>query len=403
MPSRKVYKHRKAYVSRPICRGGQTFRCFYKRKFVIYLGGKYQNAAPNAETPPTAWVFTDNNHIGETSWNKCDDQFMTTPLPMVLAPASLAQLLFETQYNGWNGYTNDSIDKYFIPAGSPSNLLTEAKYPDMFYYRYMQPVHYGLSCRVIRCRTVIDTSSDAKWDPSATDLGIADLSWQTPMNFYWRADYSNLNRFYPFKGPTPDTDVSFYYNQGSMQKYISTVPPALPQGNGGWVADKGFDPSAVTEPVSNFHEMLVQKRFAKCTVQPGKDCIMQMQANFKTAGLDGLFSDVRNPDLFNLANVNQQPVSMWLRNYFSVNRLPGQSISSGSGMIPGDLYMAAVLPEVNLDYYNLFNTGLLEEKPKARVAVEFELTTSLIIRCSEKVPDVVKWGGFIPLTVDPPV
>lgn len=363
MPARKVYKHKKVYVQRPIGRGGKLFRFIYRQRRVLYLGGLYKD---------------DPSYVGPYSWQGADTQYQTTPLPIVANPATLCQLIFETQYTPYDGK---------MPSFGPlaNTTLKEAKFPEIFFYRYIMPIHYGIGTRVIRCRTVIDSQASAGWTPSPNDLQSADLSWQLPIHCYWRADYSNMNSIYPFyKGNSPDPTTGGFYSMFNTMLYTPS---------GGYTSEAGYDPTDATilATMSNQHEMLVNKRYAKCTIQPGKDCIMQLQANFNTSGLGGQFTDIQDATIFTPALITA-PVSCWIRNFLSKTGAPGQANMGGYAGIPGDLYMAYVQPELNPDYAALFATQLTDAKPKARLCVELETTTTLILNASERMPDQFIWG-----------
>lgn len=356
MPSRRLYKHKKSYVQRPLGNSGKTFRFIYTQRSQYMFGGG------------AAEAYTSQD------WQHCNSQYNTPCVPMIIPPVSLSRLIFETKYS--DGYASDPFAQSLYQKS-----LVEAKYPDMFNYRYIAPVHYGLSVRVIRARTVIDSTSTANFTPTTADLQNAELSWQLPVHVYWRADYSNLNSFFQFLKPnsTDGTTIDYY------------KPP----------------PTAASDqliPAQSFHEMLVNRRFGKCTIQPGTDCTMSIGCNFKRMNYAGNFPDVFNTSLYTdelmgtgvSPDTSLAPVTCWIRKFFEISDIPGQRTVSSKGIIPGDLYMAPVLPETNPNYAQLYLVKTAEAKPKARLCFEVEMTTTLILRGSEWCPDTLKWGGKIP-------
>lgn len=346
MPSRRVYKHKNSYIHRPIGRGGKIFRFVHKQRQDVLFGGR--------SFPCT--TFVDGSYL-----------YKTTRQPMLMGGTDypyLLNMLFESTL-----------------AGSAQTNLGEAKYPDMFNYRYLIPRYFGMSCRIIRSRLIIDTSDAVQFHPTPNDLINAELSTQVPQTVYWRADYSNLNDFYPF------------------YKSSATSPGgAACQAPGYYNIGYNIEDAVYSQ---NFQEMLINKRFQKCVIQPGTECVMSIGSHFPTRALDGSMTDVRNSLIYNPLSVGNAGggsgsnwnVVQWLRNYNSQIPVPGQAHSGGGGIVPGDLFMAPCLPETSSYYVDLINTPDEVEGPKARIQFDMEFTWTLILYGSEFVPDTQKLGS----------
>lgn len=363
MPSRRTFKHKKDYIQRPIgVAGGKLFRFTFTRQVCIPIGGGAKDATLRYLTP--------------FDWQGIDTEFMTSIIPLVATPATLSQLLFETQfYNGpiqsgaWN--TNGQTTK-----------VSEAKHPDIFYYRYIAPVYYGINMRIHRARSVIATADATDYNPTTQDLQQSELSWQVPVDVFWRADYSNLNTFYPFyEGVSNDPTNGSFYNPKPGTFNDST---------------QAIVPTEVGTAVENLHEMLVQKRFSRCTISPTSDCVMKMGSHFKSLGLSGNMIDVKNTSVFTQNNMENVPVTIWLRQFFSNVGMPGQMSYSSKGMVPGDLYMVVKMPETNPLYSNIYRNPTSGSSAVAaghgKVWLEGTITTSLILRAQELTPDIQPWG-----------
>lgn len=362
MPARRIKKHKKSYVCRPIGTAGKTYRFIHRTRNYMYLGGGSNYPAPDA-TVTKASAF---------DWQYIDSQFQTPTNPIVMGQdtPSLRDMLFE---QGWDGTAVTS--------------LKEAKYPDLFNFRYINPVYYGQSVRVFRARTIIQSEGHANdvagtyFYPSSKDLIDSQLSTQIPVVIYWRYDYSNLNAFYQFHETNSLTTGGGTVLKPDEANFYKPTHQSCTNSTKGLTAQ-------------NFHEMLLNKRFARCVIQPGQDCIMQGKARFPVRGMAGNMADVLNTTAFSAALANDLKLTQWLRYYNSLTTVPGQDQYTSYGLLPGDLYMTVQLPEVMPDQKALLLVkDDVVDKPKARLCIEYETTTTLILKATEWVPDTQTWGA----------
>jgi len=335
---RPVKKHKRSYVQRPIGAGGKAFRFLHKvRTSAEFGGGAVGDGSP-------------------FSWQRLVDQYKTSTIPVLVRPPTLSELVFEQD-----------------ASGSVSTTFTEAKYPDLFRYRYITPSYYGISVRIIRARSVFDTTTTTGFTPTVTDLAQSELSWQLPITFYWRADYSNMNDAFPFyQGDTNNQEDIQYYNY----KWPQTTPP---------------------NSENILCQQLINRRFNKCVLRPNQECVMSMSCHFPTHGLAGASVQANDTEIFgNLTLMETYPVTCWLRAFNRKATVPGRSNTNGQGIVPGDMFMLCALPEVTPDYQDLYREPDDSTDPKARLCVEYEVSTTLVLNGSEYLTDTYFWGGRSP-------
>lgn len=336
---RKLDYHKKSWVERPLT-SGRDFHFQYSRRTELLFG-----AGSAANT---------NN------WFKLNEVFRTSLYPYIVTPPSIRHLLFETQADGTTNAT-----------------LLEAKYPNMFHYRFARPVHYGSSVRIIRARTIIDSSATANFTPTVTDLQQSDLSWQLPISMYWRGDHDGSDLFYPIY---PNyTAAGVRPNRTSVDYYTPNLTAST------------ADTDATAQ---NCHEMLLNKRFSKCTISPGRECIMRSNHNFPRQTTCGKMVQVNNTTAFGSTHLAATtPITCWLRQFLATSEMPGATRNYET---PGDMFMLPVIPENNANYKILFQTFDTSPTAKARLSIEMEEKFTLIVRCNEYYPDVCKWGNVFP-------
>lgn len=377
--SRKFHKSRKVYIQRPIGRGGKTWTCQNVHRTNILFGGGFSVY----DSVLGVW----SQAPSPINWSIRNNQFATSVVPLCIPTSSLQKLLFDSNYDGtvWG-------------------TLEEAKYPDMFRYRYVVPSYFGVSLRILRTRIIVDTdASHAEYSPSPVDAANSEISTQIPVHIYWRGDFSNLNKFYKFYEPWDSGVGGNVLDDGDPRYY-------LPSGDGSASGAHFHLPgTALGSYANNLNELLLNKRFSKCTVQPGSDCIISYGGYLKPGGLDGTMVDVKNTQVFQSRLIKDQaawpsgtykpPVTMFLRNFNKNVHQPGQQ-----GYTPGDLYILPVIPDLQPSMLHLLNvpdhTYVDGDSKKnalasarARLSVELELKTTLVMKGSEYLPDNFQWGS----------
>lgn len=342
-------RHRKVYVERPFRSGhGKVFKLWHHNKVSFYVGGVAATGASTADLAP------DNAKLKPFHWVNNDDRTFLSGAPFIMPAATLAQLL-------------NQHDENFS-----SSKMTEMKYPEIFHYRYIFPTYISVTATISRVRVVWDSKADnTSFNPSGTDFLTSELGSQTPVTFYWRADFSNLN----------STSDVFSKEDNNSTLDISQ-----------W---------------QNYYELVRNSRFQKCVVSPGNACSVSLNCRFPIAGYNGI-KPATDSSIFGSDMLNK-PVTNWMRDNWQSDMIMG-----GGGVEPGNLYVGVSAPEGlnsgvsgNADIYRkafydyVSYTGGVNSPAQVRARVYFAvtITTCIHLMCNEWMTEAAKLGGVFPNTL----
>lgn len=343
----KFTHHSKSYTNLPVGIAGKDFKYQFIDKKSLVLGGNTTGPEEN-----DAVQFVDTIDFYKTATN-C--------LP--IKPATLLQLVFDD-----------------APATVAASDGTNAKYPEMFYYRYVYPVYYSVEFIVRRCRVVFDTDeSHTSFDPSAADLLVTEQTMDFPFVMYWRADLSNLANF--------DGDA---LGKG----FYRTKLPVYQD----WMAKplEYYDPGASTADSKDLlFNSLVNRRWKKCTVYPKQNCGVKLGVSVNSMAPTGKLPDTKNTNTWSTTNW-EAPVSRFLRQFWNDVGISGQTEMWSLSSFPGDLLVLFQQPEMQQAYLTLLNQGGTDPAARARVFLDYEVKTQLVVRGLERHYNAIKFGNVVP-------
>lgn len=210
--------------------------------------------------------------------------------------------------------------------------VVASKHPDMWKYYSSVPVYYGIRCTIERAYIILSTGTSGA--TSSTDLQFAqNLANGQSFDFYWYWDSQNMNSVVEF-GTTTDR-LSYMLDNRKFKI-------------GRHKAGDG----------------------AKCSM----NCKM---------GLPQLTSVSGNPYPF--PNAPTDSCGAALRQFFS------NAVSAELAKLnpPGGLYVAPVMPLSNTTFATLFNGA--DNVDHARLVIDFNFTTKLIIKSSNYIGYMVPW------------
>lgn len=342
----KYKKHKKSYIHYPIGKAGRDFKFQNIVKLSQKFGGDGRDHGGALPQDRASFHFT--NPLA---------QYNTAQNPWVISPALLTEMFFDT-----------------LPSSLAVAPLFEAKEPDMFLYRYLFPVFYSVSFVVRRCRLVFDTDeSHTSFQPSPTDLLTSEQAMDFPCTYYWRADCSNLANLAiggtigqgMYSGDNTDWQNKDYYTSGAEDSQVKL----------------------------NLFDSLRNRRWSKCTVYPKQNCKTQMNCHFNHMAPTGKLPDTQNTGVWSSASNADLNVGQFVRKFMNTVGISGQTEMYGLPSFPGDLYILMQMPEIAPEYQALVN------KPndssmgaRARLFVDYEVNTKLVLRGLEQYIDTIKFG-----------
>lgn len=346
----RVKKHKKSYIHYPIGKAGRDFKFQHVVKGTQAFGGDGRDHGGSSADSRSAFHFTNPLALYQTAQN-----------PWCIKPAALRELLFDN-----------------LPASAQVASIQEAKRPDLFSYRYVFLVYYQCTFNIRRCRLIFDTDeSHNSFEPSASDLLVSEQAMDFPCVYYWRADCSNLCNFGNALGKGMYTGLITDWNGG-----IDYYTP-------------GSEDLTVKQ---NLFDSLRNRRWSKCVVYPKQNCGTTMAVHFNHMAPTGKLPDTTNTTLWSSLAVDV-PVVQWIRKFLDAVGISGQTEMFGQASFPGDLYILMRQPELSKLYTDLVNRAndFTTAGARARLVIDYEVTTKLVLRGLEQSYDMIKFGGDWPV------
>jgi len=228
------------------------------------------------------------------------------------------------------------------PTTAANTKTQFAKFPEMFKYLSCVPVYYAIRMTIVRAYIQLDTGNAAGMNPTTSDIQFAqNLAQGQQIDFFYYYDTQNFNHVINF-ADTPE----------------------------------------------RFSNMLDNRKFHHGRHVPGDVCSINGKAMLPKITTLSTVYPYPTPD-------NTHSAGTAIRNFLSNNT--SESIKSLG--CPGSLFWSPVIPLSSALFKQYFNTPTSATTPLARLCVDVNYTTKMILNCSNNLGYMVPWqlpGGKIP-------